>query len=59
MKKDRFNSTRFRLKAGLRTFRFWLWLIAFIGVIVHSRLRVYCLREWDADLRHREEMLAE
>ena len=28
MKNDRFSSARFRLKAGLRTFRFWLWLIA-------------------------------
>jgi len=33
MKKDRFGSARFRLKAGLRTFRFWIWLIALIGVI--------------------------
>jgi hypothetical protein len=33
MKKDRFGSASFRLKAGLRTFRFWRWLIRFIGVI--------------------------
>jgi hypothetical protein len=39
MKKDRFGSTSFRLKAGLRTFRLWLWLIAVIGVIVPQRLR--------------------
>jgi len=33
MKKDRFGSASFRLKAGLRTFRFWRWLIRFIVVI--------------------------
>src|SRR5215470_14583465 len=59
MKNDRFNSARFRLKAGLRTFRFWLWLIAFIGVIVPRRLRANWRREWEAELRHREELLAE
>src|SRR5215467_12723715 len=57
MKKDRFNSTRFRLKAGLRTFRFWLWLIRAIGVIVPLRLRANWRREWEAELRHREELL--
>jgi predicted permease len=40
-------------------FRFWLWLIAFIGVIVPSRLRATWRREWEAELRHREAMLAE
>src|SRR5215510_1549526 len=59
MKNDRFSSARFRLKAGLRTFRFWLWLIAFIGVIVPRRLRADWRREWEAELRHREELLAE
>ena len=39
MKKDRFGSASFRLKAGLRTFRFWRWLIRFIGVIVPRRFR--------------------
>src|SRR5262249_43699323 len=58
MKKDRFSSTRFRLKAGQRTFRFWLWLITFIGVIVPRRLRANWRREWEAELRHREETLA-
>ena len=38
MKKDRFGSASFRLKAGLRTFRFWLWLIRLFGVIVPRRL---------------------
>src|SRR5262245_12428160 len=59
MKKDRFGSARFRLKAGLRTFRFWLWLIRMIGVIVPRRLRADWRREWEAELRHREEMLAQ
>jgi len=59
MKKDRFGSARFRLKAGLRTFRFWLWLIRVIGVIVPRRLRADWRREWEAELRHREELLAE
>jgi len=59
MKKDRYSSTRFRLKAGLRTFRFWLWLIRVIGVIVPRRLRANWRREWEAELWRREEMLAE
>jgi predicted permease len=59
MKKDRFGLARFRQKAGLRTFRFWLWLIRLIGVIVPLRLRANWRREWEAELRHREEMLAE
>src|SRR4029450_1617997 len=59
MKKDRFGSASFRLKAGLRTFRFWLWLIRMIGVIVPRRLRANWRREWEAELRHREELLAE
>src|SRR5262245_46128258 len=40
-------------------FRFWLWLIAFIGVIVPRRLRATWRQEWEAELRHREAMLAE
>jgi putative ABC transport system permease protein len=59
MKNDRFNSARFRLKAGLRTFRFWLWLIRTIGVIVPRRLRADWRREWEAELHHREELLAQ
>src|SRR5262247_4242381 len=59
MKKDRFGSVRFRLKAGLRTFRFWLWLIALIGVIVPRRLRADWRQEWEAELLYRERMLAQ
>src|SRR5262244_2547002 len=40
-------------------FRFWLWLIRLIGVIVPRRLRVDWKQEWEAELRHREELLAE
>ena len=40
-------------------FRFWLWLIRFIGVIVPRRLRANWRREWEAELRHREELLAQ
>src|SRR5262245_18258841 len=40
-------------------FRFWLWLIRVIGVIVPRRLRANWRQEWEAELRHREETLAE
>lgn len=40
-------------------FRFWLWLIRAIGVIVPRRLRADWRREWEAELRHREALLAE
>src|SRR5262249_4460161 len=40
-------------------FRFWLWLIALIGVIVPRRLRSNWRHEWEAELRYREAMLAE
>jgi MacB-like protein len=59
MKKDRFGSASFRLKAGLRTLRFWLWLIRVIGVVVPRRLRADWRREWEGELSHREELLAE
>src|SRR5215510_12366797 len=59
MKKDRFGSARFRLKAGLRTFRFWLWLVRVIGVIVPRRLRADWRQEWEAELRYRETLLTE
>src|SRR5436190_504119 len=39
-------------------FRFWLWLIRIIGVIVPRRLRTYWKQEWEAELRHRELLLA-
>jgi len=58
MKKDRFGSARFRLKAGLRTFRFWRWLITFIGVIVPRRFRARFRQEWEAELEYREELLS-
>ncbi len=40
-------------------FRFWLWLIALLGVIVPRRLRADWRQEWEAELRYREAMLAE
>jgi putative ABC transport system permease protein len=39
-------------------FRFWLWLIAFFGLIVPRRLRADWRQEWEAELRYREESLA-
>src|SRR5262249_23069031 len=40
-------------------FRFWLWLIALLGVIVPRRLRADWRQEWEAELRCREAVLAE
>jgi putative ABC transport system permease protein len=40
-------------------FRFWLWLILLIGVIVPRRLRAGWRQEWEAELRYRETLLAE
>ena len=40
-------------------FRFWLWLIRVIGVIVPRRLRADWRQEWEAELRYREESLAD
>src|SRR2546426_9282071 len=40
-------------------FRFWLWLIAFIGLIVPRRLRADWRQEWEAELRYRELLLAD
>jgi predicted permease len=40
-------------------FRLWLWLIRGIGVIVPRRLRADWRQEWEAELRYREELLAE
>src|SRR5688572_8054161 len=40
-------------------FRFWLWLIRFIGLIVPRRLRADWRQEWEAELRYRELLLAE
>ena len=40
-------------------FRFWLWLIRLIGVIVPRRLRADWRQEWEAELDHREALLSE
>src|SRR6185503_14134448 len=40
-------------------FRFWLWLIRAIGVIVPRRLRADWRQEWEAELRNRARLLAE
>src|SRR5215467_12026944 len=40
-------------------FRFWLWLIALIGVIVPRRLRAGWRREWEAELQYRETALTQ
>ena len=39
-------------------FRFWLWLIALIGVIVPRRLRADWRQQWEAELNYREAQLA-
>src|SRR5262245_58387913 len=36
-----------------------LWLIALVGVIVPRRLRADWRQEWEAELQHREALLAE
>jgi putative ABC transport system permease protein len=40
-------------------FRFWLWLIRVIGVIVPRRLRVDWRQEWEAELEYRETQLTQ
>ena len=40
-------------------FRFWLWLIRLIGVIVPRRLRADWRQEWESELNHRERLLAD
>jgi macrolide transport system ATP-binding/permease protein len=40
-------------------FRFWLWLIRLIGVMVPRRLRADWRQEWEAELRNREMLLSE
>ena len=40
-------------------FRFWLWLIRIIGVIVPRRIRAEWQHEWEAELQHRELLLAD
>ncbi|HKQ93841.1 MAG TPA: ABC transporter permease [Blastocatellia bacterium] len=41
-----------------KRFRFWRRLIRFIGVIVPRRFRARFRQEWEAELEHREELLA-
>jgi predicted permease len=45
--------------ADTTRFRFWLWLIRLIGVLVPRRVRADWRQEWLAELRWREAMLAE
>jgi putative ABC transport system permease protein len=40
-------------------FRFCLWVIRLIGVLVPQRLRADWKQEWESELRHREALLAE
>jgi len=40
-------------------FRLWLWLIRIIGVIVPRRIRADWQHEWEAELQHRELLLAD
>src|SRR5215471_14238930 len=42
-----------------RRFRFWLWLIRLIGVIVPKRLRADWKQEWESELSHRDALLSE
>jgi putative ABC transport system permease protein len=42
-----------------RRFRFWLWLIVLVGVIVPRRLRADWKQEWEAELQYREALLAD
>src|SRR5262245_2633331 len=42
-----------------KLFRIWLWLIRGIGGIVPRRVRADWRQEWEAELRYREESLAE
>ncbi len=39
-------------------FRFWRWLVRFIGVIVPRRFRARFRQEWEAELEYREETLS-
>jgi putative ABC transport system permease protein len=39
-------------------FRFWFWLIKFIGVIVPRRFRARFCQEWEAEMEYREDLLA-
>lgn len=39
-------------------FRFWLWLIRVVGLIVPRQFRYDWRREWEAELQHHESLLA-
>src|SRR5262247_3334641 len=51
--------TRMAYATPTTRFRFWLWLIKFIGLIVPRRLRADWRQEWEAEMRYREALLAE
>ncbi len=40
-------------------FRFWVWLIRVIGVIVPQRLRADWRQEWEAELQYREMLITQ
>ena len=44
---------------SITRFRFWVWLIRLVGVIVPRRLRADWRQEWEAELRYRELLLAD
>jgi putative ABC transport system permease protein len=44
--------------ARANRFRFWLWLIKFIGMIVPRRFRTRWQQEWEAEMQYREYLLA-
>src|SRR5881296_2993088 len=46
-------------RTNTRSLLHWRWIIRFIGVIVPRRLRANWRREWEAELRYREELLAD
>ena len=50
-----------RMPRGTSTtrFRFWLWLIRLIGVIVPRRMRRDWRQEWESELRYRGLLLAD
>ena len=44
---------------GTTRFRFWIWLIRLIGVIVPQHLRADWRHEWEAELQYRELLLSQ
>src|SRR5262245_373929 len=40
-------------------FRFWIWLIRLVGVVVPRKLRADWRQEWEAELHNRETLLAD